>query len=316
MVSMQLRRRQQGHLGVRRRRATPVATRAAVAQPASIRGPARSNLPSRVADNLFWLGRYAERVESGVRLVRALLPALSGEEDFGRARFARNRHPAADRAALSAARGSRQLRSAQQRWQVQRLLSDMVYDPTRASGLGWNLKQMRRVAWHLKERLSADTWRVLQQLEADFSKPAPANPDQRLAAEMSLLDGAIVTLSAFAGLLMENTTRGYGWRFLEIGRRLERALQLAELLRAGVAEAPDEIEPYLQMLLHIADSSITYRTRYLTIAAHRPGAGTAARRRDQSALHRLPVGDAARRTSSSCRSTRTPAGIRSKSGWF
>ena len=81
---------------------------------------------------------------------------------------------------------------------------------------------------------------------------------------MNLLDGAIVTLSAFAGLVMENTTRGPGWHFLEIGRRLERARYMAELLQAGVAEAPEEIEPYLRILLYIADSSITYRTRYLT----------------------------------------------------
>ena len=61
----------------------------------------------------------------------------------------------------------------------------------------------------------------------------PVNPDMRFIAEMNLLDRSIVTLSAFAGLLMENTTRGYGWHFLDIGRRLERALLLAELLRTG-----------------------------------------------------------------------------------
>jgi uncharacterized alpha-E superfamily protein len=86
---------------------------------------------------------------------------------------------------------------------------------------------------------------------------------------MNLLDRAIVTLSAFAGLLMENTTRGYGWRFLEIGRRLERALQMANLLDAALArtEVLDdgaEVEPCLEVLLQIADSSITYRTRHLT----------------------------------------------------
>ena len=74
-----------------------------------------------------------------------------------------------------------------------------------------------------------------------------------------------MTLSAFSGLLMENTTRGAGWRFLEIGRRLERALQMAELLRAGVAEVPVDAEPCLHLLLQIADSSITYRTRYLSL---------------------------------------------------
>jgi uncharacterized alpha-E superfamily protein len=141
----------------------------------------------------------------------------------------------------------------------------MVYDSTRTYGLGWNLKQMRRVVWHLKERLSPDTWRVLQQLERDFTKPAPAQLDQRLAAEMSLLDGIIVTLAALSGLIMENVTRGPGWRFLEIGRRLERSLQMAELLRSGLADTAADAEPYLQILLHIADSSITYRTRYLTV---------------------------------------------------
>ena len=74
-----------------------------------------------------------------------------------------------------------------------------------------------------------------------------------------------MTLSAFSGLLTENTTRGFGWLFLEIGRRMERALQTAELLSSGLASAPSDFEPHLQVLLQIADSSITYRTRYPTV---------------------------------------------------
>ncbi len=222
-----------------------------------------SNLPSRVAENLFWLGRYAERLEDRVRLLRALLPALSGEEDFGRtASLETVVHLLTGLEYLPPEVSGASL--GEQLWRVRHLLADMVRDETGPTGLGWNLKQMRRVALQLKERLSADTWRVLKQFEGDFSKGIPTNPDQRYLAEMNLLDGAILTLSAFVGLVMENTTRGHGWRFLEIGRRLERARHMAELLRAGVAEAPEAIEPYLQILLHIADSSITYRTRYLT----------------------------------------------------
>src|SRR5260370_19928653 len=123
-------------------------------------------------------------------MVRALLPALSGEEDFGRAatletvirRRSSLRYLPPEIPSTSIA---------QQRWQVQRVLSDLVYDPARASGLGRTLKQMRRAAWHLKERLSSDTWRVLQQLETEFSSPAPSNPDHRFAADMNLLDSAI-----------------------------------------------------------------------------------------------------------------------------
>ncbi len=225
--------------------------------------PSWTNLPSRIADNLFWLGRYAERLEDRVRLIRALLPALSGEEDFGRTATVEPvvqlltgleyLPPEVSGASLG-----------EQLWQVQRLLANMVRDESRPIGLGWNLKQMRRVALHLKERLSADTWRVLQKIQTDFSMSIPTDPNQRYISEMNLLDSSIVTLSAFVGLVMENTTRGPGWHFLEIGRRLERARHMADLLQAGVAEAPEEMEPYLRMLLYIADSSITYRTRYLT----------------------------------------------------
>ena len=233
--------------------------------PVSIEGYSnRGALPSRVADNLFWLGRYTERVEANVRLLRALLPALSAEEDFGR--------PVTLDTAVLLLVGMHFLPPedakaslAEQHWRVQRFLTDMVYDPSRISSLGWNLKEMRRVAWQLKERLSGDTGRVLQHLEAEFSRAVPVNPDHRFLAHIGALDRAVMTLSAFSGLLMENITRGVGWRFLELGRRLERALQMVEVLRAGVAEVPADVDPYLHFLLQFADSSITYRTRYLSI---------------------------------------------------
>jgi uncharacterized alpha-E superfamily protein len=141
----------------------------------------------------------------------------------------------------------------------------MVYDPSQTSSLRWNLKELRRVAVHLKERLSSDTWRVLQQLESQFSAFAPANADQRYLGGLDLLDNVVLTLSAFSGLLMENTTRGFGWRFLEIGRRMERALQTSEPLRSSLSSAAAEVEPCLQILLQIGDSSITYRSRYPTM---------------------------------------------------
>jgi uncharacterized alpha-E superfamily protein len=192
------------------------------------------------------------------------MPALSGEQDYGRAITLET----AVRLLAGLSYLPPETLSAsigEQRWQVQRTLTEMVYDSSQMSSLRWNLKEMRRTAWHLKERLSPDTWRVLQQLETQFSGFIPASADARVAAGTDLLDGVIVSLSAFAGLLMENTTRGYGWRFLEIGRRLERALQSAELLRSSFASAPTELEPFLQVLLQIADSSITYRTRYPTV---------------------------------------------------
>jgi uncharacterized circularly permuted ATP-grasp superfamily protein/uncharacterized alpha-E superfamily protein len=224
----------------------------------------KEDLPSRVADNLFWLGRYAERVEARVRFVRALWPALSSEEDFGRGISLDTAvRVLAGSSYISA--GTLTSSLGEQRWSVQRILTEMVYDPTQTSSLRWNLKELRRVAWHLKERLSPDTWRVLQQLETQFSGFAPANAGHRYSSGLDLLDNVVLTLSAFSGLLMENTTRGFGWRFLEIGRRMERAIQIAELLGFTLGSSALELEPCLKLLLQIEDSSITYRSRYPTV---------------------------------------------------
>ena len=85
-----------------------------------------------------------------------------------------------------------------------------------------------------------------------------------MGAAQDRLNHAIITLSAFAGLVMEGMTRGDGWRFLDIGRRLERALQMAELLRYSLAAEIRRTSGVLEAVLEIADSSITYRSRYLT----------------------------------------------------
>jgi len=221
-----------------------------------------TELSSRVADNLFWLGRYAERLEVTARLVRVLLPGVSGESEQGRhapvetiLHFLRGRDllpPAQRHAAM-----------AKQWWNLQRLLVDLVFDETKPSGIRWNMTELRRLSWEVKERLSPDTWRVLQQIENIFAGAPPQSHDRRYVAALAALDDVVIMLSAFAGLLAENPMRGYGWRFLSIGRRLERALQMVELLRVGVAIAPYTDDACLEVLLQVADSSTTYRSRYL-----------------------------------------------------
>ncbi len=230
-------------------------------RPALVQGLS-TELSSRVADNLFWLGRYAERLESTARLIRVLLPGLSGESELSRG--------AAIDTILHFLRGLSLLPPefkhapiAQQWWRLQGLLGQMVFDPNKPSSVGWDLRQIRRLSWEVKERLSQDTWRVLQQLERGFAAP-PSSPDRRFVAAIQQLDDVVIMLSAFAGLLSDNPTRGHGWRFLDLGRRVERALQMIEWLRVGVATAPLPDDGCLEVLLQAADSSTTYRSRYLT----------------------------------------------------
>ena len=126
-----------------------------------------------------------------------------------------------------------------------------------------NIHQVRRVAWLLRDRISVDAWLILNQLDQQFSTQPP--PDEfRVTAAQDRLNHAIITLSAFGGLVMESMTRGDGWRFLDIGRRLERAIQMVELLRNGLPKEAFGGVGVLEAILEMADSSITYRSRYLT----------------------------------------------------
>jgi len=224
--------------------------------------PVSGDLPSRVADNLFWLGRYSERVESMIRTFRTLLPVLAGEADAF--------HNISLESVLKLMVGYKYLPLTvlavpigEQLHQLEAMLSGMVHDPAGISSLGFNLKQMRHSAWPLKERLSGDTWRVLRQLEMEASQPARPYLSKRPASLQLHLDQTITLLSAFAGLLSDSTTRGHGWRFLEFGRRLERGLQTMDLLRHAMGTGV-MLPSHLDLVLMIADSSITYRSRYLT----------------------------------------------------
>ena len=141
-------------------------------------------------------------------------------------------------------------------------LHSLVFDRSPFEGLPKTLQHMRRTAWAVRDRLSVDTWRVvLGFATGEGLSPPRATPD---AAEMkAYLDGLIRHAAALAGLAAETMTRGRNWVFLELGRRIERALQLMHLLRHTLVTPAEDEHSLLQLLLEIADSSMTYRYRYL-----------------------------------------------------
>jgi uncharacterized circularly permuted ATP-grasp superfamily protein/uncharacterized alpha-E superfamily protein len=213
------------------------------------------DLPSRVADNLFWLGRYAERVEGAVRVARTILPRFFQDGDSSRV--------AGLNAGLDILAALGYLASETRTGAAERDVLATIYDPAAPNGFVANIHQVRRVAWLLRDRISLDAWLVLNQLDQQFSSRPPAEAVQ-VGAAQDLLNHAVITLSAFGGLVMESMTRGDGWRFLDIGRRLERALQMTELLRNSLSPKTGEDFGILEAVLEMADSSITYRSRYLT----------------------------------------------------
>jgi uncharacterized alpha-E superfamily protein len=120
------------------------------------------------------------------------------------------------------------------------------------------LEELRRIASNVRDRLSIDTWRILNQLRQDFRL---RHGRIQLDDALLHLNRMITDLAAFSGMEMENMTRGHGWRFLDIGRRLERAANMSALLTQSLSPLSAH-QAMLGPLLEIADSTMTYRRRY------------------------------------------------------
>ena len=122
----------------------------------------------------------------------------------------------------------------------------------------------------VRDRLSLDIWRIANQLNLDLLFPWPKDR-VRPGDVLLVLNHALNLLSALSGLGMESMTRGPGWRFMDMGRRIERAFQTLWLLQRTLVgqetpsqSEPPELSPLLEAILEVADSSMTYRYRYLT----------------------------------------------------
>lgn len=220
------------------------------------------DLPSRTADNLYWLGRYLERTEGAVRLYRSLFTYLSGEASNGNdpvtldtlARLLVSQERlSARRARRATVDGARAVE--QELWQI-------LFDPESPDGLSKILGNVARTADLVRERLSADAWRVLEGLAR-----APEVPwrTRALGDGIKLLNTMLQSLSAITGLIQENMTRGYGWRLLDMGRRIERTRFAARLIRALTADGEPAESGVLNLLLELVDSTMTYRSRYKAI---------------------------------------------------
>jgi uncharacterized circularly permuted ATP-grasp superfamily protein/uncharacterized alpha-E superfamily protein len=216
---------------------------------------ASGTLPSRAADNLFWLGRYMERTEATLRLVRALLGRMSESDSSEREiepitslllswsvvpkDLPTTRPVAIARAALQ--RGDH---------------SGSVPALARAA---------RSTGSVIRDRLSPDTWLALMRLVATCDSPLGGSSDFE-AAMAERVEAALRIIASFSGLAQENMTRLGGWRFLELGRRIERAIVTCRFVRRFGAR----LDRGLDTLLELCDSRITYRQRYVMVASRAP----------------------------------------------
>ena len=224
-----------------------------------------NHLPSRVADDLYWTGRYAERAEAGVRGLRALLLRLTdGGGPSGEAELAPGL------AYLSALEQLPAGEDGGDTGAAARAALALMLDPARGGTLADIVRRLMGNAGTVRDRLSLDMWRTFTQLDAEVqalsARVAEGTADAGEA--IGRLDTIVTTMAALTGMANENMTRGPAWRFLDTGRRLERALGMVALVRALVSPAGGGRA--LDLALELADSSMTYRARYFTTAQLAP----------------------------------------------
>ncbi|MEN3951759.1 circularly permuted type 2 ATP-grasp protein [Iodidimonas sp. SYSU 1G8] len=210
-------------------------------------------LPARAADNLFWLGRYMERAETCLRLIRAVAQRMADRDELDDRLIARLRGALVGLGAVKLA-------------ERQTLTSaDMVGALFNAELPGSAIslvRSARTAASGIRERLSPQAWRELAKLAGLFEKPLPPT-----ATDGDIIDAAdesLDLLAGFAGLSQENMNRLLGWRFLEMGRRIERASATCSVVERFIRG--EIVRGGLDVLLEYADSQISYRVRYATSA--------------------------------------------------
>ncbi|MFT3990339.1 MAG: circularly permuted type 2 ATP-grasp protein [Luteolibacter sp.] len=216
--------------------------------------PAGGDVPSRIAEQLYWVGRYAERVEMVTRILRVILRSLIEESNH----TTLGKLDASQQLVIGAG-----LIFNGQKIQPSRILdrlASLVHDSANESGLPRFARSLLWNASAARDRLSDDTWRFFNRLEGLLQLPQQAPSAAEL---LRTLDHLVLHLAAFSGMQAENMTRGHGWRFLETGRRIERLLGTLALLHS-TADLCGKNPLVLDVLLEICDSVMTYRRRHFS----------------------------------------------------
>ena len=226
----------------------------------------RANLPSRAAENLFWFGRYGERCDATARLLRVaiagvieadsqpcdgIVPALALAQRWG---LLGSRDSETETETETEAEANSDTEADSETDDAETRLLRAATDPEGA--LSERLKQLSRVAFGMRERMSADNWRTLNQLIGDpvFQR------DVSLPLALAWLDRAVLAMTTLSGFVLDGMTRSTGWRFLSMGRRIERLSSVTAALQIATDEGRAQ---GLDWLLELADSTVTYRSHYL-----------------------------------------------------
>ncbi|MBD5769661.1 circularly permuted type 2 ATP-grasp protein [Marinomonas colpomeniae] len=221
----------------------------------------QANLPSRVVENLFWMGRYAERAEISLRLLRTIFKQMNGVDPLPEESLRTLLEMASIQTGClpGFVDANEELLA-----NPEDELVSIITDNSRAGSIKANLQAMLSCGEQVKEMLSADTRIIINELrdhihdlDRSYTNGLPSAPEESL-------DSLVTSLLALSGLNHESMLRGLDWTFQEIGRRTERALQTAKLLRSALTKqlSPVPQQQILESVLLSVEALISFRRRY------------------------------------------------------
>ena len=218
----------------------------------------RRTVSSRAAENLFWMGRYSERSEVGVRLARAVLTLLADDADMSPALLAVMHRLCVRHGLVPDGVPT----PAQSLPVFERTLVAGLAGPDDSFGLAFNLTALVRAGAQIRDRLAAEHWRLLVGAAAVLDAPAGRRSVRSSDEVIRTLTDLAFRLAAITGAQTDRMTRDDGWRLLTVGRQIERLGSLGFALQAMFDSKAIFDDDGFDLLLALFDSRITYRALY------------------------------------------------------
>lgn len=221
-----------------------------------------SSLPSRVLENLFWVGRYTERADMALRLLRTVFMQINSAHQLPEE---------AERLLLYAVTqqtmtypGFTEADNDLFKDPEKELMS-VVLNEKRMGSVSASLRAMLRSASEVREMLSSDTLRVMNDIDDEIARLHVTLKTGIASAPEEALDPLVTAILALSGLFNESLFRGMSWRFLEVGRGIEKVYQLATLMRSlivPVCQSDESHSVCVESVLSTTEGLTTFRRRF------------------------------------------------------
>lgn len=216
---------------------------------------AAGSVPSRIADNIYWMARYGERAENLARLMKHVIAKVTQIEDFSSGEDIQKllkmlTHVTGEYPGFVGDDSAELLQKPETE------LKRLIYDGQTQGSVRYNVLSLIRASQNLRDNLSDDMRRAISQLEIE-----PYASSVYSVQHAHLFD-VVIYLSSIAGLSHENMSREVGWQFMETGRRIERAAFSLRLIKAYLSLGRLDDKFLAENLLGINDIRITYTRRY------------------------------------------------------